>query len=611
MSELQTFVLNYLEEVGGIAERAGAHTFDVLLPEQTADSLGIDSLQTWAFDETEDQTQRLTFSSPVVERMIEAASTKPTAVHYAIDSVRLHKTGLADLARSAWLIPNARLTEPRNSTVARLLNSYLLFNFKAALISDDKQEQIVSVLMDAQGGYALNSAEADQILIAARPIAKTDVVGLQEGRARWLVEGQSQPLPVRDLKTLYALLDRAQVAVTKHLDAAIKRLEKRSARFLTLDEARLNDYYDQIEEDLRTRVKRATGERKVDLEEKLTLTAAERKTKLTDAATRYAVRADLTLINVMLIQQPKLAIAVQLENRQTERVVAAVYDPLLHRIEPLLCEVCNLPDQRLQLCQNGHLVHADCLAPQCIDCKRVFCQRCADSIGQCSVCHEPLCKSSAIKCPDCGRVTCQAHRTLCHANSGAPVDLTQPAPEQPAVVEPPEPAPKPKRPQPTRATPRSASKPKTKRANLLANWPKGVPKPQRIEVMIDHNQISAFLFASRDREVARRVWFLSAERAIDRECECEKEQCNAHGYTLRPYPTKMMIDQMNAEIEAFRKEYGIASKKVGYNKWNGPHLPASPMRQLNLYGDWLDDTLLTAARAAFDYFVKHDRWPSP
>lgn len=607
MSEIQTFVLNYLEAVGGIAERAGVHTYEVLLPEPTAELLGIDSLQTWAFDETDDDAERITFTSPIVERMIEAVSAKPTAGHYAIDSVRLNKTGLAELARAAWLIPNARLIEPRSSNVARLLNSYLLFNFKVALISDDKQEQIVSVLMDAQGGYALNSADADQILHAARPATKADVSGLHEGRVRW----QSNPLPVRDLKTLQTLLDRAQVAVTLQLAPAIKRLEKRSARFLTLDEARLNDYYDEIEHDLRTRAKRATGERKVDLDEKLALTAAERQTKLADAATRYAVRADLTLINVMLIQQPKLALAVRLQNRQTERDVVAVYDPLLHRLEPLLCEVCDLPGQRLQLCQNGHLAHENCLAPQCIDCKRVFCQRCADNVGQCSVCHEPLCKSSAIKCPNCGRVTCQAHRTLCHANNGEPANLTQPVPEPPAVVEPPKPTPKPKPPKPSRAKPPAPAKPKIERAKPLANWPKGVPKPQQIEVIIDDDQISAILLASRGREVARRVWYLSAERAIDRECECEKEKCEAHGYTLRPYSTERIIDQMHAEIEAFRKEYGISSKKVNYNIWHSQYVPPSPLRHFELHGLWTDDSLLAAARAGFDYFIKHNRWPSP
>jgi hypothetical protein len=610
MSELQSFVLDYLEEQGGIAEPAGSAIFDVLLPEATADALGSASLQTWAFADPgvpDDEVLWLTLNTPVIERMIEAARANPTATQYLIGDVRLNKQGLADLAREAWLLPNARIIEPHGSMTVRVLNSYLLFNFKVALLSDDKQEQMVSVLLDAQGGYALSSAETEQILLAAQPKTPDTIQPtMREGIVRWHVGKNENPLPVRDINTLNVLLERAQIAVIDLLAEPIKRLQKRSARFLALDEARLNAYYDEVEQDLRLRAARAVGERVANLNEKLALTASERQNKLEDAVTRYQVRADLALINVMLIQQPKLALPLQLQNRKTQRGIVAVYDPLLHRIEPLLCEVCQRTGRRLQLCQNGHLAHTDCLAPQCIDCQRVYCRLCADEIGQCAVCHEPLCHTSAIKCNECDRVTCRAHRNMCHADQGAPVDLSQAQPE-PEVSEPTEP-----RPPETKPKPRPQAKPHPRRsAEKPLAWPRGVPRPQRIEVVISDDRITAFLLASREREIASRRWLLSAERAIERSCICEKGgECAANGYVLRPAMGRGLLEQMRAEIDAFRKEYRIPRNRVKYNEDEGPYNPPTPMRRFELPESWLDPDLLAQAREAFDYFARFDEWPT-
>ncbi|HFC11482.1 MAG TPA: hypothetical protein ENJ56_01465 [Anaerolineae bacterium] len=612
MSELQTFVLNYLEESGGIAEAAGAATFDVLLPEETAQALGVDSLQTWSFAETSEATaddgevQHLLFNSPVVERMIEAARANPTVTRYVIDHVRLNKQGVADLARQAWLLPNARITERRKTTALQILNSYLLFNFKSALISDDKQEQLVSVLVDVQGGYVLNTAEAAQILATAHPLAhERELPAFPNGRVRWQIGTKPPPPSAFELEALEVLLDKAKQAVADILAEPIKRLQKRSKRFLTLDEARLNAYYDEIEQDLRQRSARATGERKANLLEKLALTAAERQHKLADAAARYQVHINLTLINSLLIQQPKLALPLHLHNRHTQRDVVAVYDPLLHRVEPLLCAVCGKTGQRLQLCHNGHLAHADCLAPACTDCKRVYCQLCSDQLGSCAVCDEPLCKISALTCPQCGRKTCQAHRNLCHANNGAPADLTAvPPPVEPVTTPkvtakpPPRPKPRPRPKSPSRKKPRRSAEPR-----LV--WPKGVPKPQRIEVVVDPHRITAFLLASRERTIASRVWELSADTAINRSCECEKgDQCEANGYILRPaYGVEGLLRQMKAEIEAFRKEYRISSKKITFNQQTSPYLPPTPLRRFQLMGKWIDEEFLAVVREAFDDYV--------
>ena len=278
--------------------------------------------------------------------------------------------------------------------------TYIRFNFKAAIISDEKQEQLVSVLIDAHTGCAAaEPSQIEAVAINTQPDQLLDT--LADAPMRWRAKDQSSSNPL-DQATLTALLGRAETAVLNQLAPSTNSLQKRLQRFRILDEARLNEYYDEIERDLKRRLTTASFDRRASLEDKLETVSAERSSKLTDVAERYQMRVNLTLLNLAIIQQPKLIMPVGIENRTSKTTRYAVWDPLLHRLEPLLDSVSGQPSQRTYLCYNGHLTHQTNLAPACIDCKRIFCQKCAHEIGECDVCHQSLCRHSRIDCTVCG-----------------------------------------------------------------------------------------------------------------------------------------------------------------------------------------------------------------
>lgn len=216
-------------------------------------------------------------------------------------------------------------------------------------------------------------------------------------------------------------------------------LRRRAVRYLELDRARLQEYYDAISRDLKRRLDRTgdvpqdRAQRRASLEDKLIATQAEREAKLADVEAKYHPRVQLELINLQFVHQPKVLLPVRIGTRSTavERIV--VWDPLLHRIEPLACDVCGQPATRLMLCSSGHLAHEQCLLPeQCIDCKRVYCRLCADQMSHCVVCERPVCIRSLNHCTECGRATCREHVGLCHASAGLPARPSPiPAPEPP------------------------------------------------------------------------------------------------------------------------------------------------------------------------------------
>ena len=121
-----------------------------------------------------------------------------------------------------------------------------------------------------------------------------------------------------------------------------------------------------------------------------------------------------------VIFQPKVTLPMRIKNRQTSVMRTVVWDPLRHGVELLACDVCLRPNARLFWGHNGHLACAGCLAPRCVDCKRVFCRNCAAEMTACVVCDRPVRQKSLTRCPECGRGTCREHAGLCHAAEGQP-----------------------------------------------------------------------------------------------------------------------------------------------------------------------------------------------
>ncbi len=603
MSELENFVLEYLEEMGGIVEPPAYGVYEALLPEKTAVRWQMPDYFHFAFAESEQENvTRLGYNHPLVEQMVAEAFDRPASAHLYINNLNLNKSNVDDRAMKSWVILNARVQSLKRATLARVRSSYVLFNFKAAIFSDEKQERLVSVLMDAHTGSHVTNTK----LIVDRAVASsadTILDSLPDAPMRWQSKDNRKLKKPLDEMTLSALLDEAQTAVSQKLKSELATLQNRVTRFRELDEARLSDYYETLEQDLKTRIKTASAQRLPGLEDKLTAVQTERHHKLTSLVERYQIRINLTLLNLLVIQQPKLIQSMQISNRNTKISTYAVWDPLQHQLEPLHCHVCKQPGHRLHLCHNGHLAHEDCLAPACIDCKRVFCSDCADEVGTCDVCHQPLCHHSRMTCPDCGRHTCQKHRELCHADNGRPADLTVPTTPQPALPAPPKP-PKPPKPPPPRRKSRSKSPPRKSTAKSKPKSTKkarGGSKALYMDVILHYNAVAAFLMGKRNRKIATRTWELdSDEGGILRNCECEKgDLCKADGIIIRPFESQHIEKQLQDELIAFAKEYQLPFKKIQYFQTSSLSSEPYSVAKFKLSGLWKNEEALTTARDTF------------
>ena len=436
--DLSRFVLDFLEKEGSVVTPPSFGIHEALLPEELAASLQIDDFVHLSFNPeqaaTPDGPLRLSVNHPLVETIAERVAAQPANATAYINNVRLQKTGLLDLARKQFGFPNARLDGVPKTQEERELHHYVQFNFKITTITEEKQEAQASVIMDLQAGHAVPDPDQLRLLAVLDPQPAFDT--LLVAPPRWTAAGDA----LAD-ETLQALLPRAESVLRAQMAERLDGVATRIQHNLELDLARIEEYYDGLAGDMRRRRARLAEDetdRIQALDDKLTALDAERRKKLDDVRGRYVLRVEIELVNILLMVQPKITLPVTIGNRTATIQRTVVWDPLFHHLEPLVCDVCGQPGEGMTLCTGGHLAHEDCLAPQCIDCKRAFCQLCADQIQECVVCHQPVCRPSLIKCPTCGRGTCQAHRNLCHAADGQPAVLVA---EVPAPTPPKSPAP--------------------------------------------------------------------------------------------------------------------------------------------------------------------------
>jgi hypothetical protein len=605
--DLARFVIGFLEQEGGVVTPPAFGIYEALLPEDLAAELGIDDFLRLNFSTesppTEEDVVRLSVNHPLVETIAEQVATQPANAAVYVTSVRLEKRGLLDLARKQFSFPNARVDALPNREETRELHHYLQMNFKVAIVSEEKQEELATVMMDLQAGHAVDDPDLLHQLEIYEP--RPAFESLPVAQPRWIDAG-----PALSPETLQALLPRAENALRAKLADRLSGMATRIQHNLALDLARIEEYYDDLANDLRrrrTRLAETEAERSQNLDDKLAVLEAERRAKAEDVRGRYSLRVDLELVNTLLIVQPKVTLPVSIGNRTTTIQRTVVWDPLVHRLEPLVCDACGQPGEGLTLCAGGHLAHADCLAPQCIDCKRAYCALCSAQIEECVVCHRPVCRQSLISCPTCKRGTCREHQTLCHAADGQPVVLAEEA-SPPKTAEKSPPAPDSANPRADKgrssAAKGSTAKPPTTKSSTVKK-PPPIPTAKGVRINIEIHEteplVVAFVMRSTNRVLATRSFELTP-KGILVTCDCEKQPCPATGYYHRPHPAVATGNQIETMLKDLQREYLVPTKKIDY--FHRRSLGVWESGELILPELWRDPETLEKAVKGFDAMAR-------
>jgi hypothetical protein len=183
------------------------------------------------------------------------------------------------------------------------------------------------------------------------------------------------------------------------LDPFIKGLEKR----LNRDVMRVFEYYETLKIEAQKALQkkalsaRASFEREEEPAfapeelrqkgmEKLDAIEGERRWKIRDLISRYAMKVTVEPVCLVQIETQSPVFWIEIRRRLSTRLFPLTYNPLLKRIDPLPCEACFYPRGGYVLCDDKlHILCGSCFQ-RCRHCEKEYC---------------PICHTNG--CPRCGK----------------------------------------------------------------------------------------------------------------------------------------------------------------------------------------------------------------
>jgi hypothetical protein len=257
------------------------------------------------------------------------------------------------------------------------------FNFRAAYVSDEKQEDFITVVLDDQG----------------QPRPET-VQMLTDFDAALLTSDQAVPVSADQLR---ATLDAAAQVARAQVDARADELEKAIQPRLEKVLLRLSRYYRRLLDEAQSDDPGQDEVLQADLQRDLELKTAEE-------LERHQLRVTLTPLSYAVAQAPFARRRLSLETRHSQHVVEL--DQNLHtgQAVPIACQHCGEPLDALALCDHGHTAHPGCL-DTCRRCGLDVCRACG--IQACAICGQLVCANCIARCQHCERWLCAQHVQLC------------------------------------------------------------------------------------------------------------------------------------------------------------------------------------------------------
>jgi hypothetical protein len=259
--------------------------------------------------------------------------------------------------------------------------NYVLCFFKYMAISDEKREGFFSVLVN-------------ELNLSSSPSAES---------LRDFMNDLKEPDPEltkprkESIKALLSGLSSSSIFVEEELGQFIKSLERR----LNRDIKRVVDYYETLK--LETQKvfdkKSFSGDKEFEMEmkdetlkkqegekllEKLNAIESEKRWKIQDLISKYAISVQMEPVCTILIETESPVFWIDIRRRLSSRSFPLTYNPMLKKMDPLPCEACFYPrggyyicDEKLHLlCSSCFKICGECGKPYCSACHKSGCPKC-------------------------------------------------------------------------------------------------------------------------------------------------------------------------------------------------------------------------------------------
>lgn len=446
---VQHFVLGFLRSCG-----ARVDGNSVSLPTALARSLQVSEQLELCFSPSPSGTaEYITFGHPLLDRMLALSSGRGTAASLlssrAFEPDFLHlvlrddpflsvRTGNKEFDRLRRALHRVSFPNSRPHLVKRSLSYQLqlLFGFRVSFVSDEKCEQLVSILMDpiTESADALIDIGETISFVPAKDVRSSGYDIPTDGAPvplEVMLSQASEMLPAHAYTTLRLYRKACQV-LEDRLRSDLEKFSADAEVRLRKDLERIDAYYGGLAQEaldpLRKvfrqmaassvrvqlahsydsehryakqlhQMKQRAQAMEADYEEEVGELEKERARRQSELIAKYQTRAEVRLISLAALWVPRVEFSLRLAG-PVRREVSFVYDVLRQRLVDHMCDMCEQALDVAYLCGCGELVCVGCFHT-CADCAKGMCAACV--ADRCHICNAPLCPDCGSSCPWQGR----------------------------------------------------------------------------------------------------------------------------------------------------------------------------------------------------------------
>lgn len=347
-STLEEFVGEYLQAAGGVWDEVEPQVHDVLLPAEqgfSAWDAADKNVLRIAFDAEalpeHPGAQLASYGTPLIEHLLADAMMRGRFGEFYLLGLNLAPHDL--IGRVRKLLTLKGKLEWRAQRVRLLFFPQAFFWFRATFVSDQREQEIVSVALDLHYGRVVR--HQPKLLDPGR-LAEQPGLPFPEVRHRSLAE--AYPL-ARDevLRSVAALANNRDRELRGRLHRQVERMTRYYADLRQeLDQSRRGA------DDADAQAKRASRHEAIQREERLRVDELRKKNTL---------QVSLQLQALAVIHQPKMLLQGLLTGDLRLRLsLDLVWDPLAESLEAFPCPSCARPTFALDQAPPARVVCAEC-----------------------------------------------------------------------------------------------------------------------------------------------------------------------------------------------------------------------------------------------------------
>jgi hypothetical protein len=334
-SPLETFLRTYADVSGGLWDEVEPQVYDLMLPPRPDLKAEVEVVRVTFDPEALAEhpgSQLASFGTPLVDQLLADAVARGRHVRLFFVGLNVVPQGLAGSISRALTLPEG--TKFKIERVRTMHFPQAVFWFEATFVSDQKEQDLLSVAIDLHYGRQVRHLER---LLEWTHLAEEPWEPLPEVRHSGLAK--AYPLArERVVRTLAALANTRARELTERLGRQVERMQR---------------YYNDLRAEITEQADRAQsrGDDVAKFASRREALDREQQLRIAELRQKNTLKVQLRLNSLLEVRQPKLLVKASVGSIPLE----LVWDPLTEGLEAVPCPSCGQPTFVLNLNRHGEL----------------------------------------------------------------------------------------------------------------------------------------------------------------------------------------------------------------------------------------------------------------